>query len=193
MPMIAPPAPDCYIETLRSRIVEGRTLSPDQYRPVVLPLQVTLGASRLIGSASFTIPSNQRFLVFQFMPHIVPVSVSAAADATSGVFNVGVPAAGDIVAGGTVEDRLLTKMMNCRINMAFVSYTYQLFPQLNFSLSDLSSAMGESPSLMDMPAILPQGTNIDLQVSLQDSSAAAVGADTEYGILLVGAYINVGN
>ena len=115
----------------------------------------------------------------------------AAADATSGVFNVGVPAAGDIIAGGTVEDRLLTKAMNCRVNMAFVSYTYQLFPQLNFSLANLSSVMGESPSLMDMPAILPQGTNIDLQVSLQDSAAA--GADTEYGILLVGAYINVGN
>lgn len=191
MPVIAPPSPDCYIETLRSRIVEGRTLSPDQFRAVVLPLQVTLGASRLVGSASFTIPSNQRFLVFQMMPHIVPVSVSAPADATSGVFNVGVPAPGDIIAGGTVEDRLLTKAMNCRINLALVSYTYQLFPQLNFALSDLSSVAGESPSLMDMPAILPQGTNIDLQASLQDSSAA--GADTEYGILLVGAYISVGN
>ena len=191
MPVIAPPAPDCYIETLRSRIVEGRTLSPDQYRPVVLPLQVTLGSSRLIGSASFTIPSNQRFVIFQFMPHIVPVSVSAPADATSGVFNVGVPAAGDIIAGGTIEDRLLTKAMNCRINLAFVSYTYQVFPQQNFALSDLSSVAGESPGLMDMPAILPQGTNIDLQASLQDAGAA--GADTEYGILLVGAYINVGN
>jgi hypothetical protein len=191
MPVIAPPAPDCLIETLRSRIVEGRTLSPDQFRPVVLPLQVTLGQNRQVGSASFTIPSNQRFIVFQFMPHIVPVSVSSPLDATSGVFNVGVPAPGDVLAGGTVEDRLLAKAMNCRINMAFVSYTYQLFPQLNFALSDLSSAMGESPGLMDMPAILPQGTNIDLQASLQDSSAA--GADTEYGVLLVGAYITVGN
>jgi hypothetical protein len=191
MPVIAPPAPECYIETLRSRIVEGRTLSPDQYRPVVLPLQVTLGASRLVGSASFTLPSNQRFIVFQMMPHVVPVSVSAPADAVSGVFNVGVPAPGDIIAGGTIEDRLLTKAMNCRINLALVSYSFQLFPQQNFTLSDLSSVAGESPNLMDMPAILPQGTNIDLQASLQDAGAA--GADTEYGILLVGAYINVGN
>ena len=191
MPVIAPPSPDHYIETLRSRIVEGRTLSPDQFRTIVLPLQVTLGAGNLRGSASFTIPSNQRFLMFQMMPIVIPVSVSAAADATSGVFNVGVPAVGDVLAGGTVEDRLLGKAQNCRINLAFVSYTYQLFPQLNFSLADFSSFDGESPSLMDMPAILPQGTNIDLQASLQDSTAA--GSDTQYGVLLCGAYVAVGN
>jgi hypothetical protein len=191
MPVIAPPSPDHYIETLRSRIVEGRTLSPDQYRPVVVPLQVTLGAGNLRGSASFTIPSNQRFLVFEFRPIVVPTSVSAVADATSGVYNVGVPAPGDVIAGGTIEDRLLTAAMNCRINMAFVSYTYQLFPQLNFALSDLSSKVGEDAGLMDMPAILPQGTNIDLQASLQD--AAAAGSDTQYGVLLVGAYITVAN
>lgn len=191
MPTIAPPSPDCYIETLRSRIVEGRTLSPDQYRPVVVPLQTTLGASNPRGSASFFIPSNQRFLVFQVIPLVVPVSLSDPLDATSGVFNVGIPAAGDVIAGGTIEDRLLTKAMNCRINLAMVSYSFQVFPQQNFALSDLSSVDGESPSLFDMPAILPQGTNIDLQAALQDVSAA--GADTKYGIILVGAYINVGN
>lgn len=191
MPIIAPPPPGNYIETLRSRIVEGRTLSPDQFRVVAVPLQVTLGPSATRGSANFNIPSNQRFVVFQVIPHIVPVNVSAAADSVSGVFNVGVPAPGDIIAGGTVEDLLLTKAQNCRVNLAMVSYTFQLFPQLNFALSDLMSFNGESPSFMDMPAILPQGTTIDLQASLQD--AAAAGAPTEYGIVFIGAYINVGN
>jgi hypothetical protein len=187
--MIAPPPQSNYIESLRSRIVEGRTLTPDQFRPVTISLQMTLGATSPRGQANFTIPSNQRMLLFQFMPHIVPATLSNPLDATSGVYNVGVPAVGDVLAGGTVNDLLFAKAQNCRVSLGLVSQTFQLFPQYNFSLSDLMSYNGNDPSLMDMPGILPQGTTIDLLASLQDTGAA--GGDTEYGIVLVGAYINI--
>lgn len=187
--MIAPPPRENYIESLRSRIVEGRTLTPDQFRPVTIQIQTILGASSQRGNAQFTIPSNQRLVLFQMMPHIVPVSLSSALDATSGVYNVGIPAPGDVLAGGTVRDMLYGKAQNCRVSLGLVSQTFQLFPQYSFALSDLMSENGESPTLMDMPGILPQGTTIDLLASLQDTAAA--GSDTEYGLVLVGAYIAV--
>ena len=43
---------------------------------------------------------------------------------------------------------------------------------------------------MDMPGILPQGTNIDLNAALADSSAGA-GVSCEYGLVLIGAYVQV--
>jgi hypothetical protein len=186
---IAPPAPEQYIETLRSRIVEGRTLNPYQYRPVVIPLQVTLGASTLQGNASFTIPSNQKLILRQFIPHIVPLSVSSPLDAVSGVYNVGVPAAGDVLAGGAVEDLLLAKAMNCRVSITLASSTFQLFPRLAFSLADLMRSEADVTTLFDMPGPLPQGTNIYMNASLSDPSAA--GSDTQYGIVFGGAYVSV--
>jgi hypothetical protein len=187
--MLAPPPKENYIESLRSRIVEGRTLTPDQFRPVTISLQVTLGSISPRGQAQFTIPSNQRMLLMQMTPIIVPATLSNPLDATSGVYNVGVPAPGDVFAGGTVRDLLYGKAQNCRVSLGLVSQTFQLFPQYSFSLADLMSENGECPSLMDMPGILPQGTTIDLLAALQDSAAA--GGDTEYGLVLSGAYIAV--
>jgi hypothetical protein len=189
---ITPPPPDQFIESLRSRIVEGRTFNPDQYRPIVIPLQVVLGATQLQGQATFVIPSNQRLIIRQFLPHIVPIGsagnngLSDAANATSGVFNVGVPAAGDVLAGGTVEDRLWAWAQNCRVSLSMVSSTFQLFPQYQFSLGDLMSYNAAKTTLFDMPAIIPQGTTLEMLASLQDSTAS--GSNTQYGIVIVGTY-----
>lgn len=187
MPLSAP-APEQFIETLRSRIVEGRTLNPYQYRPVVLPLQVTLGASRRQGTASFNIPSNQRMIVRQFIPIIVPTSVTDAADAMSGTF-VGAVAPGAFPFTGTIEDLLQMKAQNCKIDLGLTSRMYNLFIQSSFPLSDLTSGFGGGANLKDMPGILPQGTTIDLTASLSDLAAA--GADTQYGLLIAGLYVQV--
>ena len=185
---IAPPPPENFIQSLRSRIVEGRTFTPDQYRPIIIPLQVGLGATRTSGSATYVIPSNQRFLLTQFVPIIVPIDVSDVLDSVTGAFIAGIPAPGDVFAGGTVEDRLYAKAQNCRISLSLVSDTFQLFPQFSFSLGDLMAENGAS-SLVDMPGIIPQGTTINMLASLSDASA--VGGDTQYGLVLMGVFINV--
>jgi hypothetical protein len=187
MPLSAP-APAQYIETLRSRIVEGRTLNPYQYRPVVVPLQVTLGSSRRQGTATFNIPTNQRFIVRQFIPIVVPLSVTDAADAMSGTF-VGAVAPGAFPFTGTVEDLLFMKSQNCKIDLQLNSQMYNLFIQSSFPLSDLTSWSGGGANLKDMPGIMPQGTTINLTASLSDVNAA--GADTQYGMLISGLYVQV--
>jgi hypothetical protein len=40
-----------------------------------------------------------------------------------------------------------------------------------------------------MPAIIPQGTTLEMLASLQDSTAA--GSNTQYGIVIVGTYESV--
>lgn len=189
MPVLTPPPPQNFIESLRSRIVEGRTINPYEYRAVVQPIQVTLGANRQQGTATFTIPSNQRLLIRQFVPIVVPVSVSDPLDSPTGQFTVGVPAPGDVFAGGTIEDRLYAKAQNCRIDLGLNSRMFNLFQQLSFPLSNLMAYNGEIAGLADQPGILVQGTTIDLTASLSDLAVA--GGDTEYGIAILGAYVQV--
>ena len=183
MPSLTPPPASNFIESLRSRIVEGRTLTPYEYRPVAIPLQVELSNTRPQGTASFTIPSNQRLIIFQFTPHVVPSSVSATGNAP-GAFGAG------FLNGGDNLDTILARAQNCRINLGMASRTFDLFVNSAFALSDLLSTDGTDPSLMDMPGMLPQGTNIDLNASIVDTSAAA-GIPCEFGLVLIGAYVQV--
>jgi len=184
---LTPPDKAHYIETLRSRIVEGRTLNSYQYRPVVIPLQVTLGASRQQGQASFNIPSNQRFLIRQFIPIIIPQVNSAADNMTGNATSA--PGPLTFAFTGTAEDLLLMKAMNCRIDLGLTSRMYTLFQNYHFPLSDITSWMGGEANLKDMPGIMPQGTTIDLTASLTDLAAA--GSDTQYGLAIAGLYVQV--
>lgn len=175
---LTPPDKAHYIETLRSRITEGRTLNPYQYRPVVVPLQVTLGANRQQGQASFNIPSNQRFIVRQFIPIVVPANVSDVANTMDGA---------SLLTTGGVEDMILARAQNCKIDLGLNSRMFNLFQQFSFPLSDLLFQYGGEANLKDMPGILVQGTTIDLTASLSDLNAA--GGDTQYGLAIAGLYI----
>ena len=80
--------------------------------------------------------------------------------------------------------------MNCRISLQFNSRTYDVFPQFNFPLSDVQSFMGEGGlDLTDMPAILTQGTTIDMSAALSDTATAALITSVQYGLIFVGSYI----
>jgi hypothetical protein len=186
--MLAAPPKDQYIETLRSRIIEGRTSNPYEYRAIIVPIWVTLSATNPRGNATFNIPSNQRFRVKQILPHIVPVDVTAASNAITNAGNF--TPAGGVYNGGDVADRILSKAMNCRISLALNSRTFELFPNYNFPLSDVLSFDGQDFSMTDMPMILTQGTAIDMTASLTDTNAAIADGATQYGVIFVGTYIN---
>ena len=184
--MLSPPPSDLFVEGLRSRIVEGRTLMPTDFRTSIIPLWVTLSSTAVRGNANFNLPSTQRFRIRQILPHIVPVNVTTAANAVSGDFT----SAAGVVGGGDIADRLMALAMNCRISLQFNSRTYDVFPQFNFPLSDVQSFMGEGGlDLTDMPAILTQGTTIDMSAALSDTATAALITPVQYGLIFVGSYI----
>lgn len=187
---IAPPPDNAYIQTLTSRIVEGRTITPYDYRAVVIPLYTTLSTAQPIGSATYTLPSNMKFRLRKITPHIAPLLVSNETITRPGNFQPQ-NLAGDVFAGGDVIDRLYGKAMNCRVNIALQSRAFDLTFNQAFALSDLMSENGVAPGFADQPGLILQGTTIDLNAGLIDTTAAVVGSPTEYGVLLIGSFIRV--
>lgn len=179
---IAPPPADAYLQPLTSRIIEGRTITPYDYRIAVIPLYTVLTGTTTRGSATYNIPSNMKFRVRQIIPHIALTNPSSADES----YNDAGPAVSYM---GSAMDRIYTKAMNCRVSLAFQSRAFEVMPQMSFPLSDLLAQSGVAPSFLDMPGELLQGTTIDLSASLTDETAAF--SDTEYGIVLVGAFIRV--
>ena len=177
---IAPPPADAYLQPITSRIIEGRTITPYDYRAVAVPLYTTLTSTTTRGSATYNIPSNMKFRVRQIIPHIALVNPAAETETWDGA---------TLLTGGTAMDRIYTKAMNARISLAFQSRAFEVIPNMSFPLSDLLAQSGEAPSFLDMPGELLQGTTIDLSVALSDADAAF--SDTEYGIIIVGAFIRV--
>lgn len=177
---ILPPPDNAYLQPLTSRIVEGRTITPYDYRTVAIPLYTTLTASVPRGAATYTLPTNMKFRVRQLIPHIALLNPSDATETFGGAL---------VMDNGGVMDRIYTKAMNCRVNLSFQSRAYEVMPNLSFPLSDLLAQSGEAPSFLDMPGSLIQGTTVDINVGLSDTSAAF--SPTEYGIILVGAFIRV--
>lgn len=190
---IAPPPDNAYLQPLTSRIIEGRIITPYDYRAVAIPLYTTLDGTTVRGSATYNIPTNMRLRVRQIIPHVALLSPSAnaefpTADATFTPGNF-TPNANPLYKNGGVMDRLYAKAMNCRISLAFQSRAYEAIPNLSFPLSDLFSQNGQSPSFLDMPGMLLQGSTIDLNAGLADTNLAL--SPTEYGVILVGAFIRV--
>lgn len=177
---IAPPPPNAFLQPLTSRIIEGRTITPYDYRSVAIPLYVALDANTPRGSASYTIPSNMRFRVRQLIPHVVLTNPSDAAESFAG----GTPLENPDGVG-----RLYAKAMNCRVSLALQSRAFEVMPNLSFPLSDLMSINGGQSSFLDMPGSILQGSTIDLNAGLIDLNAGY--STTEYGIILVGAFIRV--
>ena len=118
------------------------------------------------------------------VPIAVPVDVSAAGNAPTGVLTNAL-----VLGSGVNADTIYARMQNCRIDLGLNSQMFNLFQQLSFPLADLSSFHGEIAGLTDMPGILVQGTTINLTASLSDLAAA--GADCEYGIAILGTYVQV--
>lgn len=178
---IAPPPPNAFLQNLTSRVVEGRTITPYDYRATAIPLYVPLSAANPRGSASYTIPSNMKFRVRQLIPHVVLTNPSDAAETFT---NDGAP-----LNNPNGVDRLYAKAMNCRVSLAFQSRAFEVIPNLSFPLSDLMSQHGAPATFADMPGLVLQGTTLDLNAGLMDPNAAF--STTEYGIILVGAFIRV--
>lgn len=180
-----PPPQNRLIERVRSRIHEIAGLTSYDYRSVIVPVYTKLSSSVLRGTATFRIPFNQEFRVQSIRPHVAFVAPSSETMADGGSFAM---TAGDNVLDfGGIDDRLLAKAHNCRVDIKIVSGRQVLFAQKGLPLSDLWPQGHGSAHFLDTPLLLPAGTTIELSASLQDSGAA--GSQSEYGIVFSGAYV----
>lgn len=188
-----PPPQEAFIERIRSRIVEGRKLSPYDYESVVIPLYAVLdetgGAYGPRGGAQFILPSEKRFRLQQVLPIVVLDTISNEVLTNGGVFVYDGAGPTLAIQGGDLFDRMYAKAQNCVIDMKFDSQEMQLNINASFRLSDLLD--GNGVDFFDTPTTFPADTSIDLFASLQDDSAAACGSPTQYGVLLIGQLVRV--
>lgn len=178
------------IESVRSMLMEMRTLTFDDYRPEFLPLSKVLGPTANNGSPSYsdeviyTVPSEKSLVVVEVTPRVafnkpaLEVKDLTMTDATKG-FGTGVG----------IQDRLLLKAMNCRVLLQLKDATQQLFGDVGLRLSDINPEAGYQLPWHQFPLIVPQNQVLKLNLSLIATATAddlkLVGGDTEYGLNLM--------
>lgn len=163
-------------------MADGAALSPERYRPVAIPLFKSLSTTTTSSSDKFTCPDIQRFLIRRILAHLQIADLSAESQAVSAVGNP------------SFRDRLVMKAANCRINIQNTSRTQKLIDGDNgLVLASLMSPVGDGPiDWRDAPYILMPGETVKVDMALIDTASDAAGGATEYGVVLEGILLRVG-
>lgn len=181
------PGPADIISTVHSRAYEAQFLSPLDSPVKLIPLVVTLSTTTTSGSASYEVPAGYHLRLQAIRPHIALNPVTETLSQGGTLTNA---AAGLTANRGTALDVLVAKAMNCRVALTLQATQVPLFPQGALSLYDLMQyGGGAGARFLDIPGVLPSGTVVQLDATLVDTAALAVGQATYYGVELVGALV----
>lgn len=151
-------------------------LTPDDYFWRVEQVLAQLGTSATTNTATYTPPANYNGLIFGV--HAIlsfqqitleTLSVTAAGGAT-GVGNI------------SLVDRILMKAMNTLVDLQNVGRTQKLFGTNSKPLSDLLSVVGGQPIAWPIPYVLPDGEQLQMDLKMQDTTAAVVGGNYQAGL-----------
>ena len=162
------------------RLADAADLSNDRYRPVAVPLMVSLTTTTTTGKDTYVIPGKNKFVITRVRGHISLTSILTETlsimSGTTGVGNVG------------FLDRLAMKAVNAKLKLQDVDATKKIFDGTNdLILASILELVGGSPlDFSETPFIAGQGDVIQLDVSLQQTDSAVVGGATEYGVVLEG-------
>lgn len=183
------PAGDRTVETIRSFIVEGRDLGPEDYRAEVVPLTVQLSSTETSDNVNFKSLQTHNYLIGRIRGIcrlLAPMDENLSLiNSVTGSEGVGSP---------TVRDRVLLKAMNCNLQLTNTDNNQDIIDQ---TVLGASVIMERPIDLAEAPHILPANMNLELTATLVGGSAnladnnAVAGANTEYGVLLEGWYVRV--
>lgn len=188
-----PPAGDRTVETIRSFIVEGRDLGPEDYRAEIVPMIVALASPTTSDSDTFRALKTFNFMVSRIRgllqllaPFDEALAWVSAANAANGVGNP------------TPEQRRLIKAMNCRLTLQNTDRNQDVFDGAAMPLSAIMPELGGALiDLSEAPHILPGGEQFQMTATLVQGNSNAtdnttiIGANTEYGLSLEGYYVRV--
>lgn len=94
-----------------------------------------------------------------------------------------------------VRDRLLVKASNCRIKLEDVDDSLPLVQtgtnEATIALADILPAIGGKPLPYLVPELFPPGHKIKMTATLQDTASDIIGAETEYGVVLIGTAVRL--
>lgn len=146
----------------------------------VVSLRATLGSAAATGTDDYGVPQGFDFEVY---------GISGLLGPSSGVsLNSEVAVAAALGTNLIPSERRLLAAMNCRVGLVVDGASVPIFENENPYLSDLL----DRPLIFgnDFPRlVIPSQKQIRLSVALQDTTAAIVGVNKEYGVMLHGAMI----
>lgn len=190
------PAPQNFMEPIRSALAEALGLSYADILPQILNLRTTLDSTKTGDIDEYRIDGGYHLLVLEVRGHIAMNQISSEAFAG---------AAGTLTSFGGIEQRTAVKALNCRVNlynpdreaMKYIETDVQNSAGMLASQMALSSLMpvanGRPIKFIDgndiMPLLVMEGDRIRMSAQLIDTDAAIVGGQTEYGLDLVGFFV----
>lgn len=182
-------------QMIRSRVYELTQLSPEDYRGVVVPIYATLGTAAFTGSDTYRVPTTHEFAIKQIVGHIALVGVNDETrdpPGTGAVATLGIADQSGATAALSLMNRIAMKAMNCTVDLRNSDREQKLFDNHSLSLATIVTLIGGRPiDWSETPHIVPAGETLALNVGLIQQTAALVGGNTQYGVVLIGDLIRV--
>lgn len=166
------PAEGAQVDRIKSYLAELKDIGPGDYEIVTVTLKKSLLAGTTTGNDTYPAPGNRQIIIGEIHPHLALIN---AAGESLAIANLGNP---------SLADREILKMMNCRVQLQVKNHSLDLFQNASKTIS-LNSLRKRPMNLWHAPYIVPMGGLLQMDATLVDTTAAVVGGETEYGLMLV--------
>lgn len=151
-------------------------LSPAQLRGVGILLEKRLGAGTLVGSDEYRVPADQDLVVFQMSPSFRSTSWATEAALNAAVFTSMNP-----------EQMERVRLNNVTVALTNKDRNLSVFDARAIKLGSLRDTPMYFPA--NAPLLVPATHTLKADFAVQDATAAVVGNDADYGLLLTGILI----
>ena len=145
-------------------------LTADDYRWASYQMRATLNSTTTTAQVTQRVPANWNALLYAIQGHLAFDAITAETLSITGVGNPG------------IQDRILMKAMNTRIDLQVSDRQEKLFETAVKPLSNLLTVVGGEPFTMNPPHFIKGGDTIQLDLSLGETTAAVIGGAYRAGV-----------
>lgn len=162
---------------MRSFLQDLVELSNSSLQAIVLPLEVLLGAATLTDETEYRVPAEFNLAVFQ-----IHTDWRSTALATEPALNANITS---LDLQGLAQARL----SNIKATLQLKDRKLDVFEDGDIAMS----ALFKNPAFLlpNAPLLIPAGSTLKAGFSVQDATAAVIGNNAYYGIILTGALIPI--
>lgn len=154
-------------------------LSPANLRGVAIDLRRRLGAAALTGTDTYQVPSDQELVVYG-----VSAYWRSSALATEPALNAA------IFTQMSPSELQVARLGNCIATLENKDRNLPVFDARGIYLSAITPPLGSKLQFpVQAPLLFPASHTVKATFTLQDTTAAVVGNDADYGLLLEGILI----
>lgn len=152
-------------------------LTVNEYQPVIVVLRTPLNTTTTSNSDTYRVPNPYNLLVQRVRGMF---GFRALTSETLTITGVGNP---DII------ERVMMHASNCRVELKNDDKDYDVIDNQQLVLAPILPELGGAPVEFDPPLNVLTGQTLKMTVSLNDTTTAVVGGNSEYGLVLEGVLV----